>query len=177
MFTNVILPWQSRGPASAGRCPANMALPRQLLAPSESGLWHRRSPWPRPGVAKLWGASVVLVWKTSVLPHVSICAFLWQWPGVAGSGSLWWANKALGRTVCSLKAFAHFFLSGTYFKKQLIKYNLSRLVQVTWYKLIANERTGCLKAASGSAQHYVNFFLMTLSSFWSSLNVGRFSGL
>lgn len=50
-------------------------------------------------------------------------------------------------------------------------------MQVTWYKLIANERTGCLKAASDPARHYVNFFLNALSSFWSSLNVGRFSGL
>lgn len=50
-------------------------------------------------------------------------------------------------------------------------------MQVTWYKLIANEGTGCLKVASGPAWHYVNFLLMVLSSFWSSLNLGRFSGL
>lgn len=38
--TNTILPWQSRKPVLVGMCPANMAFPRQCIAPIKSGLWH-----------------------------------------------------------------------------------------------------------------------------------------
>lgn len=114
--------------------------------------------------------------------------FYLQWPERAGL--LWRANKAQGRTVSWMhlpwSLCCCFFLSGTYLKKKKTvnkKDNLSRLLPVMWYKLGVNEKNdmtaggaspdGC----SALFHHYVIFFLMAVSSFWSSMNLGRFSGL
>lgn len=78
--TNTLLPWQSRKPMLVGTCPANMAFPRQRIAPIKSGLWHRSRtaahelfPKEKSFEKHQWS------WcgkDRHALPHIRACAFL-----------------------------------------------------------------------------------------------------
>lgn len=131
MLTKRILPRQSKKPLLVGMCLADNGITSAALAPMESVCGTGQQPgncaWSRKPLRNISGPGV----KRSDLPsHWEAVLFYLQWPEKAVL--LWWANKALGKSVCfwNTLAFAFFFCQWHILKKkQLItKNHLRRLL-------------------------------------------------